>query len=96
MGSQSSPRWFPIFLWCLLLSPLCISDFTDLGFFSPHFCQVCQGSVNLAYFLKEPAFCFIDSLYFFVVSISLILSLIFIIPLLLLDWDLLVFVFLGV
>jgi hypothetical protein len=28
-----------------------------------HFSQVCQGSVNLVYFFKEPAFCFIDSLY---------------------------------
>jgi hypothetical protein len=34
-------------------------------FSSPHFSQVCQGSVNLVYFLKEQAFCFLDSLYGF-------------------------------
>jgi hypothetical protein len=60
-----------------LLSPLCVSDFTDLGFFSPQFSQVCQGYVNLVYFLKETAFCFVDSLYSFLVSISLISALIF-------------------
>jgi hypothetical protein len=27
--------------------------FSDLGFFSPHFNQVFQGSVNLVYFFKE-------------------------------------------
>jgi hypothetical protein len=44
--------------------PFLISDFTDLGFFSSlHFRQVCQGSVTLIYFFKEPVFYFIDSLY---------------------------------
>jgi hypothetical protein len=42
----------------------CISDFTDLDFFSPHFCQIFQGSLNLAYFFKNAAFCFIDCLGF--------------------------------
>jgi hypothetical protein len=79
--------------------PFCISDFTVLDFISPQFSQVFQGSVNLIYFLKEPAFCFMDSLWvLFVclfVSSSLILALIFIISLWLF-WDLLVLVFLGV
>jgi hypothetical protein len=51
--------------------PFCISDFTDLSFFSPHFSQVCQESVNLIYFFKEPIFCFIDSLYGFFVCLFL-------------------------
>jgi hypothetical protein len=51
-------------------------------FFCLHFSQVCQGSVNLVYFFKEPAFCFIDFLYFF--SISFISSHLFIISFLLL------------
>jgi hypothetical protein len=59
-----------------------------LDFFSPHFSQVCQGSVNLVYFFNEPAFCFIDSFYGFfvvvvVVSVSLISALVFIISFLL-------------
>jgi hypothetical protein len=33
--------------------------------FSPHFSQVCQGSVDLVYFFKEPTFCFINSLQVF-------------------------------
>jgi hypothetical protein len=45
--------------------PFCISDFTDLGFFSPHFNQIYQGSVNLVYFFNEPAFSFVDTLYGF-------------------------------
>jgi hypothetical protein len=59
-----------------------VSDLTNLGLFSPHFSQICQGIVNLIYFLKESAFCFIDffSVYF-LVSISLISALIFIISL---------------
>jgi hypothetical protein len=76
---------------CCYLS-FCISDFTDLGLFPPHFIQICQGFVNLVYFFKEPTFCFDDALYgfgFFVFVfvfdfISLISSLIFIISLLLL------------
>jgi hypothetical protein len=44
---------------------LFISDFTDLGFFRPHFSQVWQGFVNLVYFFKETAFLFVDSLYDF-------------------------------
>jgi hypothetical protein len=36
----------------VVISPFAFSDFTDLGFFSPHFSQVCQGSVNLIYFFK--------------------------------------------
>jgi hypothetical protein len=53
-------------------------------FFSPHFSQVCQRYVNLIEFFKEPAFCFIDSLYDFLVSILLISSLMLITSLLLL------------
>jgi hypothetical protein len=55
--------------------------------FSPHFSQVCQGSVNLIYFFKEPAFCFIGSLCIYIyilVSISLISALILIVSFLLL------------
>jgi hypothetical protein len=69
-----------------------------LGFSSPLFSQVCHGSVNLVFVVKEPAFCFVGSLYVFFclfVSVSLILALIFIISLLLLFWDLLILVFLG-
>jgi hypothetical protein len=65
-------------------------------FFCPHFSQICQESVNLVYFFKEYAFCFVDSLCGFFVSISLISALIFIISLLLLVLVLLVLVFLGV
>jgi hypothetical protein len=61
--------------------PFSISDFADLGFFSPPFSQVCQGSLNLTYFFKEPAFYFIDSIFLFV-STSLTSALIFIISLL--------------
>jgi hypothetical protein len=45
--------------------PFCTADFTDLGFFSPYFIQAYQESVNLIYFFKEPAFCFIDFLWGF-------------------------------
>jgi hypothetical protein len=34
-------------------------------FLSPDFSQICQRSANLVYFFKEPAFCFVDSLYSF-------------------------------
>jgi hypothetical protein len=51
--------------------------FSDLGFFPPHFSKIWQGSANLVYYFKEPAFCFIDSLYGFLFSISLILALIY-------------------
>jgi hypothetical protein len=79
-----------------LLSPLCISDFTDLGFFSPHFSQICQGSVNLAYFFSENQLFVSLILCIFFVSISLILALILIISLLLLVLGYAVLVFLGV
>jgi hypothetical protein len=62
----------------LLLPPIFISDFTDLGVFHPHFSQIGQGLVNLIYFLQGPAFCFVDSLYGFLVSVPLILALVFI------------------
>jgi hypothetical protein len=79
-------------VFCYL--PFCISDFTDLGFLSPNFSQVWQGSVNLTYFFKEPAFCFIDSSYVLKkISISLIRPL-FLLFLSSLFWDLLVFAFL--
>jgi hypothetical protein len=57
-----------------------------LGFLSPHFSQICQGCVNLIYFFKEPAFCFIDPLYVFCLfaSVSLLSALILIISFLLL------------
>jgi hypothetical protein len=70
-----------------------VSDFTTLGLFPLHFIWIFQGLVNLVYFFKEPAFCFIDSLYAFLFSISLILAFI---SLLCLFWILLVLVFLGV
>jgi hypothetical protein len=44
-----------------------------------------RGLSMLFIFFKEPAFCFADSLYNFLVSISLISALIFIISLLLFD-----------
>jgi hypothetical protein len=50
----------------VVTSPLAFLILLFWIFFSPHFSQVCQGSVNLIYFFKEPAFCFIDSLYLFV------------------------------
>jgi ABC-type spermidine/putrescine transport system permease subunit I len=61
-----------IFLFPFLILLICI-------FFTPHFGQVCQGSVNLVSFFKKPAFCFLDSLMVFVVvvAISLILAYIF-------------------
>jgi hypothetical protein len=34
-------------------------------FFPPYFSQICQGSVNLAYFFEEPGFCFIACSYGF-------------------------------
>jgi hypothetical protein len=40
-----------------------MSNFTNLDHFPPHFSQICQGIVDLAYLFKVPAFCFIDSLY---------------------------------
>jgi hypothetical protein len=61
--------------------------------FSLHFSQVCQASVDLVYFVKEPTFCFIHSLYGFFVSMSLISTVIFIIFLL---FVLRLLVFLGV
>jgi hypothetical protein len=70
-----------------------------MGFFSLHFSQVCQGTVNLVYFFKKPAFCFIDFLYFVVVvvvSISLISALIYITSLLLLVLGFACSCFLGV
>jgi hypothetical protein len=65
--------------------PCFVSDFANLGLFPPHFSQICQGPVNLVYFFKEPAFCFIDSLYGFLgLYFNDIFVLIFIISLLLL------------
>jgi hypothetical protein len=55
-----------------------VSDFTNLVLFPPHFSQICQGLVNLVYFVKGPTSCFIDYLYELLVSNSLILALIFI------------------
>jgi hypothetical protein len=60
-----------------------VSDVANLGHFPLHFSEICKGFVNLVYFFKVPAFCFIDSLYMFFVSISLISARIFIISLLL-------------
>jgi hypothetical protein len=56
-----------------------------LHLFLPHFSQICQDIVNLVYFFKEPALCFIASLclFFFLVFIILISAFIFIISLLL-------------
>jgi hypothetical protein len=42
-----------------------VSNFINLGLSPPHFSQICQGCVNIVYFFKEPAFCFVDSLYGF-------------------------------
>jgi hypothetical protein len=53
--------WIPVVF--VVISSFAFSDFTDLGFFfSPHFSKICQGFVNLVYFFKQEAFCFIDSL----------------------------------
>jgi hypothetical protein len=57
--------------------PFFISNFTNFCLFPSHLSQICQGLVNLVYFFKEPAFCFVDSSYGFLVYISLILALIF-------------------
>jgi hypothetical protein len=86
----------PWIFWCLLFFfPFFLSDFTDLGFFSPHFRQICQGLVNFFLFFKKSAFCFFKSLFGVFGLHSLILALIFIISLLLLVLVLLVLVFLG-
>jgi hypothetical protein len=44
----------------VVISPFSFSDFTNFGLFPPHFSKICQGLVNIVYFFKEPAFCFID------------------------------------
>jgi hypothetical protein len=44
--------------WIFLV--VVVSGFTNLGLFLPNFSQICQGLVNLVYFFKEPAFCFVD------------------------------------
>jgi hypothetical protein len=49
----------------LLISPLFLFWFYWFGSFLLHFSQICKGFVNLVYFFKEPAFCSVDSLYFF-------------------------------
>jgi hypothetical protein len=49
----------------VVISPFMFLILLIWVFFSPHFSQVCQGSVNPVYFFKEPAFCFVDSLYVF-------------------------------
>jgi hypothetical protein len=64
--------------------PHFVSDFVNLGLSPHHFSQICQGFMSVIYFFKEPAFCFVDSFYGFLVSISLISAIIFIISLLLL------------
>jgi hypothetical protein len=69
----------------VVISPFFVSDFTDFGLFPPLFSQICQGFVNLVYFFKEPAFCFVDSLYGSFGLYFINLALIFVIPLLLLD-----------
>jgi hypothetical protein len=48
-----------------VISPFAFLIVLIWAFFSPHFSQICQGSVNLVYFFKEPAFCFIDSTQYF-------------------------------
>jgi hypothetical protein len=66
-------------VFCYFL--FCISDFTNLGLFPPHFSQICQWSVNLVYFFQRTCFLFcwyVDmGFFFFLVSISLILAFIF-------------------
>jgi hypothetical protein len=59
-----------------------------LGLFPSHFCQICQGFVNLVYFFKEPFFFVSLVLYMLLmVSISLISALIIISLLLVLGLD---------
>jgi hypothetical protein len=53
------------FLGVCCYLPSFISDFTNLGLFPLHFKHVQQRFVSLVYFSKEPAFCIINSLYFF-------------------------------
>jgi hypothetical protein len=77
-----------------VVSPFAFLILLFWGFFSHQFSQICQESVNLINFFKEPAFCFIHSLYFWGGSISLI-SVSFLL-LLSLFWDILDLVFLGV
>jgi hypothetical protein len=51
------------FLGVCCCLPFFISNFINLGLFPPLSSQIYQGFVNLVYFFKEPAFCFVDSLY---------------------------------
>jgi hypothetical protein len=70
---------------------------TDVGFFSPHFSQICQVLFNLVYFFQEWAFCFIDYLYgFFGLYFINFGAYFFIIPLFLLVLGFAFLVFLGV
>jgi hypothetical protein len=74
---QSSLWWFPGFPLYLLLSPIFVSDFINLGLFPHNFSHICQEFVNLVHFFKEPAFILlILCIFFFLVSISLIWALI--------------------
>jgi hypothetical protein len=41
-----------------VISPFAFLILLIWVFFSPHFSQVCQGSVDIISFSKEPAFCF--------------------------------------
>jgi hypothetical protein len=55
----------------VVISPFAFLILLIWVFSSPYFSQGCQGSVDLAYFLLEPTFCFINCVVF-LVSISLI------------------------
>jgi hypothetical protein len=65
IGSPSSPGLFHGFLGVCCYLPFLGSDFTNLGFFPPLFSLICQGLVNLVYFLSETTFYFADYLYVF-------------------------------
>jgi hypothetical protein len=66
-----------IFLVFVVTSPFFISDFSCLGVFPPHFSQTFEGIVNLVYVFKEPVVSLILCVFFFLISTSLILALIF-------------------
>jgi hypothetical protein len=65
IGSQVVPDDSLDFLGVCCYLPFFVSDFTNIGLFPPNFTQSCQGLINIVYFFKEPAFGFIESLYFF-------------------------------
>jgi hypothetical protein len=97
MGSQVVSDYSLDFHGVCCYLPFCISDFTDFDFFSLHFSQVCQGSVNLVNFFKELSFCFTDSLYFCCCCFYIINFLLYFLLFLsfCLFWVLLVLVFRG-